>query len=416
MAIDLMNYQPAGDKKNSDMFNEYRLKIFEWRQSSGLQDIIQHIRALVIQVETDDALDYINELYFMTPYRYAASYRDNVHNIYILENMHGKEMPLYIILEPLSKNHIDDITRINAQYPLSKDKPNARYIGEMFHVSDLKAATKILGSHDIAFHSAKTDGSTIYDNANFRFTATSPYTHNRFGYSECDLCDYDRLQLGERFEPDAATQDRLAKTDAWFREKGLDKMLLGVDHMATRVLSSDRESAILEFLTCSNYYFWGAYNIDSENSSTNVNRHPAVKTDRLSPAKVFTANNTPYFINAFVGSPMPTENFVLNLGPRMHHIAQEVVDGDHGDEKNIDFAVNTIKEQKIKFLAKIVGECKDKPDLKQIFSKRSAYSLLITEYIERCHGFDGFFTKHNVAALTAAAGQDEIVAHGKVFD
>ena len=100
----------------------------------------------------------------------------------------------------------------------------------------------------------------------------------------------------------------------------------------------------------------------------------------------------------------------------MHHIAQEVVDGDHGDEKNIDFAVNTIKEQKIKFLAKIVGECKDKPDLKQIFSKRSAYSLLITEYIERCHGFDGFFTKHNVAALTAAAGQDEIVAHGKVFD
>ena len=73
-------------------------------------------------------------------------------------------------------------------------------------------------------------------------------------------------------------------------------------------------------------------------------------------------------------------------------------------------------EKGIKFLAHVVGECKDSPDLKQIFSKRSAFSLLITEYVERCHGFEGFFTKANVAALTSAAGQDEILAHGKVFD
>lgn len=417
MSVDLQTYQPAGDKKNSEMFDDYRLKIYDWRQSSGLQELIQHIRALVIQVETGDAMHYINELYFMTPYRYAAAYRNASHNIYILTNMHGQAMPAYIILEPLSKNYCDAVTRLNSLYPIGANKPNARYIGEIFQTKDMHETRKILESHDIRFHDAEKNGSHIYDNAHFTFTTASPYTHNKFGYTHCDLCDFDCLQLGDRFEITDADKARLAKTDAWFHEQGLDKLLLGVDHMATRVLSSDRESAILEFLTCSDYYFWGAYNISSENSSTNVNRHPSVANERLSPAKVFTANNTPYFANAFTGTPMPTEDFVRNLGPRMHHIAIEVKDGDHGSKmKNIDFSVTEIKKQGIDFLAHVVGECKDKPDLKQIFSKRSQYSMLITEYVERCHNFDGFFTKDNVAALTAAAGQDEIVAHGKVFD
>ena len=43
--------------------------------------------------------------------------------------------------------------------------------------------------------------------------------------------------------------------------------------------------------------------------------------------------------------------------------------------------------------------------------------MLITEYVERCHDFDGFFTKDNVAALTEAAGKDENISnHGHVFD
>ena len=118
---------------------------------------------------------------------------------------------------------------------------------------------------------------------------------------------------------------------------------------------------------------------------------------------------------------MPTEEFVLNLGPRMHHIAQAVADGEHSGQKNIDYVVSVLKSDAgINFLAKIFGECKE-PDLKQIFSKRSRYSLLITEYIQRCFGYDNFFTKANVAALTEAAGADEQIKqrmdqHGHVFD
>jgi hypothetical protein len=73
----------------------------------------------------------------------------------------------------------------------------------------------------------------------------------------------------------------------------------------------------------------------------------------------------------------------------------------------------------IKFLEQIIGECRDFPDLKQIFSKSSLFSVLVTEYVQRCHGFEGFFTKTNVAYLTKAAGLDEAlnpVAPGPIHD
>ena len=210
---------------------------------------------------------------------------------------------------------------------------------------------------------------------------------------------------------------RLEAAEAKAAEKGVDSLILGVDHMATRILAGEREDAILEFLTMSNYYFWGAYNIADQNSSTNVNRNPYVDDDKKSPAKVFTANNTPSFVNSFENLPMPTEDFVRNFGKRMHHVAYEVVDGDHASgEKNVDFVVDTLKDDGVAFLAHVVGECKDEPNLKQIFSKHSAYSILITEYVERCFGYEGFFTKSNVAELTKAAGEDERYHHGNVFD
>jgi hypothetical protein len=100
----------------------------------------------------------------------------------------------------------------------------------------------------------------------------------------------------------------------------------------------------------------------------------------------------------------------------MHHMAYAVPDGHVADEKNVDYVVRELGELGTEFLAHVVGECKDEPNLKQIFSKASAYSLLITEYIERCHGYQGFFTRSNVAALTAAAGEAERYEHGHVFD
>ncbi len=415
MTFDIMKYDPVGDKKNSDFFNEYRLKIYDRRVSSGIDQLLGKIRALAIQVDAGDGLSYLAELYTMTPYRLVACYLSETHKIYVLESQ--PEFPRYIVLEPLDPDFEDEISRMNMLYPLAMKKPNARYIGEIFHTEDIAETRTTLESHNIRFHYPGETKNHFYANDHFTFTYPSDFTFNRVGYTNHDLSDYDSLQLGQPFE---LTPEQLATLDAHDQkvsELGIKKLLTGVDHMATRILAGEREDAILEFLTMSNYYFWGAYNISDMNSSTNVNRNHRVTDDKESPAKVFTANNTPSFINSFENLPMPTENFVRNFGRRMHHIAYEVLDGDHsGDIKNVDYVVGELAKLEIPFLAHVVGECADSPDLKQIFSKHSKYSILITEYVERCHHFKGFFTKQNVAALTQAAGGDERFEHGHVFD
>ena len=48
---------------------------------------------------------------------------------------------------------------------------------------------------------------------------------------------------------------------------GVTDLLLPLDHLATRVYSQNREVAILEYLSLTSYYFWGAYNFKDQNSS-----------------------------------------------------------------------------------------------------------------------------------------------------
>jgi len=186
---------------------------------------------------------------------------------------------------------------------------------------------------------------------------------------------------------------------------GIDGLLLPVDHLATRVYSQNREVAILEYLSLSSYYFWGAYNIWDQNSSTNVTKSVHPIPESKSPAKVFTANNTPYFVNHLEHLPSPTETFVRNYGPRLHHIAIAVKDGEQAGTENIDFVVNAITGQGKGFLLDVIGSKEE--GLKQIFSNASEHSSLIIEYVQRYGDFNGFFTRENVAALTAAAGVEE---------
>ncbi|MEM8630003.1 MAG: hypothetical protein AAGF74_02085 [Pseudomonadota bacterium] len=415
MSIDIATYTPRGDKKNSEFFEQYLPMIYERRKKTGVDDLVGPMRAVVLSIDPGTALDTLTELYVMTPYRFTAGYIGATHKFYLLHNKPA--YPTVILIEPLSAVFEDFISRINAMYPLAKPKPHTRYVGEIFGCADLKATEKTLSDRNIRFEYQGDTENPFYTAHGFLFSRPSDFTCNRIGYTSLDPNDPGSLGLGEQFVLTDAEKARLAEAEAFGTREGIGPLMLGYDHLATRILAGEREDAILEFLTMVPYYFWGAYNISDMNSSTNVNRHPSVDDDKKSPAKVFTANNTPSFVNSFEGLPMPTEDFVRNYGRRLHHMAVEIQDGDHSaGEKNVDFVVNALKDKGIPFLAHVVGECKDDPNLKQIFSKHSAYTTLITEYIERCHHYDGFFTKDNVAALTAAAGQDEQYQHGHVFD
>jgi hypothetical protein len=202
------------------------------------------------------------------------------------------------------------------------------------------------------------------------------------------------LVKGCYFSGSKATQERL----------GINELLLPIDHLATRIYSQNREAAILEYLTLSSYYFWGAYDIADQNSSTNVTKSVHYDNELVCPAKVFTAANHPYFMNHLL-TESPTEAFVRNFGPRLHHIAVAVKDGETDALANIDYVVRQLRDCGQNFLLDVIGS--KEAGLKQIFSSASEYSSLIIEYVQRFGGFQGFFTKDNVAELTHAAGVEE---------
>ena len=412
--MDLSSYTPMGDKENSPFFDEYIQKIYERRHECGLDDIVGDMRGVVVSVENGDAVNYLAELTAMGPYRFVDARVSSTHRIYFLQSR--PEFPRLFVLEPLSGEYEDRMTQWNLMYPLSARKPNARYVGEIYAADSLAAVREALEPQSIRFVYDGDSQNNLFSREHLGFTFLSDYTYNRVGYTDVDIDDLEALQLGDPLGLDADEQGKLERAAALQAEHGISDLVLGLDHMATRILAGDRESAILEYLTMVPYYFWGAYNIVEMNSSTNVTRHPDIDDDKKSPARVFTANNTPAFANSFENLPMPTEDFVRNFGRRMHHMAYAVIDGHVAAEKNVDYVVRQLSDMGTPFLADVVGECKDDPNLKQIFSKSSPYSMLITEYIERCHHYEGFFTRDNVASLTAAAGADERYDHGQVFD
>jgi hypothetical protein len=92
-------------------------------------------------------------------------------------------------------------------------------------------------------------------------------------------------------------------------------------------------------------------------------------------------------------------------GPRLHHIAVAVTDGERDGMENIDDVVNAIRSPGKEFLLDVIGS-RD-TGLKQVFSSASQHSSLIIEYVQRFGDLQGFFAKNNVALLTHAAGVEE---------
>jgi hypothetical protein len=418
--LDLSTYRPCGDKRNTPFFEHHLPLVYERRRRSGLDQLVGPMAALVIQVEHGHAIPYMAELALMGPYRYRECRLIETHRLFLLQSRPA--YPRLILLEPLSPDFEDQITRWNAMYPLSASHANARYIGEIFQTDNVNDTRRILEEQSIRFVEPGDTVCPFYSLPHLAFTFLSDYTYNRVGYVKTSLHTLAELNAGDQVLLDENALQPVTAAAERHAALGLTDKVLGVDHLATRVLAGEREDAILEFLTMVPYYFWGAYNIAEMNSSTNVTRHPDVEDEKISPARVFTANNIPSYLNSLVNLPMPTEDFVRNFGRRMHHIAYEVLDGEWQDpgggesEKNVDFVVRQLRAEGVAFLADVVGECSDQPNLKQIFSKSSRHTLLITEYIQRCLGYQGFFTRQNVAALTEAAGFDERYAHGLVFD
>jgi len=399
-----LGFARHGDKQNSAFFEAYLVRLLEERDRLGLTDMIYEIDALMITVDPGHAIKYIAELALMTPYHYIVTLESESHWTHILRI--DMNSPDILLREVKDQNTRGIFRSLNEVYPVGAKKPNSRYMGEVLRVTNLHDVVKLQQEREFRFFS-QDDVRKLEMPGNLAVSKPSPYTHNIVAYLEREPDELRVYSLGIsaiRLDVQSAYQ---AAKDLQIKLR-IDDLLLPVDHLATRVYSQNREVAILEYLSWSSYYFWGAYNIADQNSSTNVTKSVHYGKESKSPAKVFTANNTPYFVNHLEKLPSPTETFVRNYGPRLHHVALAVRDGERDGVENIEYVVKAIAEQGKDFLLDVIGSREQ--GLKQIFSSASEHSSLIIEYVQRFGDFEGFFTRDNVAKLTEAAGVDEELA------
>jgi hypothetical protein len=396
-----LQFQRHGDKVNSPWFEEFLPKLLEDRDRIGLTDMVHEIDAMMITVEPGCSVAYISELALMTPYHYLVTLESESHWTHVLRI--DMNSPDIIVREVRDPNLHGIFRSLNDVYPIGAHKPNSRYMGEIFRVTNLHEVVELQKAREIRFFN-QDQIRKLELPGNMAIVKPSPYTHNIAGYWERPPEDIRVYALGVSVIHNNVNRGYLEAKETQAK-LGLDKLILPIDHLATRIYSQNREVAILEYLTLSSYYYWGSYDITSQNSSTNVTKSAHYDDERRSPAKVFTAANHPYFVNHLVGLPSPTENFVRNYGPRLHHIALGVADGETKGQINIDYVVDAIREKGKDFLLDVIGSREE--GLKQIFSSASEHSSLIIEYVQRFGDFDGFFTKQNVAELTEAAGVEE---------
>ncbi|MFM9835582.1 MAG: hypothetical protein ACKVOA_05725 [Methylophilaceae bacterium] len=393
-----LNFSRHGDKENSSFFEENLIRLLEERDNMGLTDMVQEIDALMISVDPEHSIEYVAELALMTPYHYLVTLETEKHWTHILRI--DVDSPDILLREVKDPNFRGIFRSLNEIYPVGAKKPNSRYMGEIIRVTDLHDVVKLQQQREFRFFS-QDEVRKLELPGNVAVSKPSPYTHNIVGYLERQPNELRVYSLGVSvIRPDV--QAAYEKSKSLQTKLGIGDLMLPIDHLATRVYSQNREVAILEYLSWSSYYFWGAYNIKDQNSSTNVSKSAHGIAESKSPAKVFTANNTPYFINHLEKLPSPTETFVRNYGPRLHHMAISVKDGETQDKENIEMVVESIAKNGKGFLLDVIGS--KEQGLKQIFSNASEHSSLIIEYVQRYGDFDGFFTKENVAKLTEAAG------------
>lgn len=396
-----LSFPRYGDKQNSPFFEEFLVRLMEERDRTGLSQAVRQIDALMITVEPGNSVAYVAELCLMTPYNYLVTLETQEHDTHILRI--DMNSPDILVREVKDPNTRGIFRSLNEVYPIGAHKPNSRYMGEIFRVENLHEVVEMQKARDVRFFN-QDQIRRLELPGNMAVVKPSPYTHNIVGYWERPESDIRVYALGWSKIDDSVNAAYLQAKENQTK-LGLDKMLLPIDHLATRVYSQNREAAILEYLTLTSYYYWGSYDIADQNSSTNVTKSIHHANELESPAKVFTAANHPYFCNHLLKLPSPTEQFVRNFGPRLHHIAVAVADGEFGGKANIDYVVDSLRDCGQDFLLDVIGSKEE--GLKQIFSSASEFSSLIVEYVQRFGDFQGFFTKDNVADLTHAAGVEE---------
>ncbi len=359
------------DLQNSDeILRRGANRIMEERRLFGREDLVGGLQAVIINTEPHLQKAAVEELIRYSGLQFQEAFRDTTHRTFVLKVPGSAKFRSADFLIRSRLKGSNPFSEVNVA-PQTRDLPNTRLETFVFETNDLERYVSLQALANVKFQSG------ILDFGNYYFVQTMPskFTGNSLGFIEW------KGERGIYSSPESQGIDVNMPTPTHLGN------IRWLDHAATRVGASDRDPAILEFMRLTNYNFDFAIYVKSLNSITSVARLSSSDF-----AMVFTSGITPFVSQEASG---PTEKFISNFGPRVHHIAFQT--------EEIVATVEALGKDGMKFLLDLVGSPEE--GLKQIFSQPSKNTLLVLEYIHRYGDFDGFFTKSNVTSLTAATAK-----------
>lgn len=357
------------DFENSDSYlREKASEVRDWRRSAGLERLVGGLECVIINTEHGWQQKAAEELLRFTGLEFQEAFEDERTRTCVLRGSRSSDFLI------TSRKHKENPFGIFNKAPKSQHLPNTRLETFVFRTLDIEKYVSIQRSAGVKFLNDE-----ILNEENFSFIQTEPsvYTGSSIG-----LIQWKKDKRDYSAEDSDRLDWRFAKPENDYLEN-----IGGLDHAATRVRAQDRDAAIIEFMSLTNYDFDFAIYVRLFNSITNVAR---LTTKDF--AMVFTSGISPYVSDEKSG---PTEKFIHNYGARVHHIAFNT--------KTIEKTFEALKEDGLDFLIGLVGSREE--GLKQSFSVASPYTLLVNEYIHRYGDFNGFFTRSNVTLLTEATGK-----------
>ena len=356
------------DFENNDAYLRKEVEVvLEERRKLGLDGLVHGLNNIVINTEPDRQKAAVEEFLRFTGLNVAEAFEDSDFRTVVLKTEGSGD---FLIRSRKKENPFLESNR----FPKSGHVPNTRLEAFVFEATDIEKYVSIQKQRGIEF---LTDNIIDTDNFSFIQTVPSAFTGNSIGLIQW------RQSKGKYASSDSTPLDwQFRKTDGSATEN-----IKELDHAATRVRAEDRDAAVIEFMNLTNYKFDFAIYVKVFNSITNVARFSSKEF-----AMVFTSGISPYIDDEKSG---PTEKFVHNYGPRVHHMAFRT--------EEIEETVSALNSSGMSFLIDLVGSPKE--GLKQIFSCPSENTLLVNEYIHRYGDFDGFFTRSNVILLTGATAK-----------
>lgn len=367
----------GNDLQNSDEnLRKEAAIIRKQRERLGLEGLVGGLQAVIINTEPYLQKNAVEELVRYSGLVFQEAFMDTLYNTCVLRvpgSANFRSADFLIRSRLKGRNPFQEVNVA----PQSRDFPNTRLETFVFETSDIERYVSLQSQANVKFQSDILD----FDNYYFIQTMPSRFTGNSLGFIEWK---------GERGVYSSLKSQHLdwnIKKPGTSADTSHLRNIRWLDHAATRVRAQDRDPAILEFMGLTNYNFDFAIYVKSLNSITSVARLSSSDF-----AMVFTSGITPFVSQEASG---PTEKFISNFGPRVHHIAFQT--------EEIEASVEALRKDAMKFLLDLVGSAEE--GLKQIFSEPSKNTLLVAEYIHRYGDFDGFFTRSNVTSLTAATAK-----------